>query len=437
MRASCIGLAVFLSTYTSAQNAPSRLTLDQAMRSALAKHPSLQRALHLTGAAKERVREAQAGIMPSLAIQSTATNGPAGAPAMGLQGLAGDPLKKHYGTGLNLIQPIYDFGRTQHLSASRRMLEGSAREDEDIQRAAVLLNVQAAYMNVLRAQQLVGVQQDNVRQRSETLRQAQAFADAGLKADVDAQLARANLADARVALIAAQNGVRAGFAALNNAMGETKLTEYELEPSKQATDIAVSSAESLMTRALEQRPEMLGAGFQVRAADQSVRAARSELLPRLDGIGSVGYINPSKLISDNKPFAVGAAVTIPIFTGGLVEGKIAEEKQKREAVVAGKSELEEAVKLQVARAWLTVQTREEQLKATQEQLTAANSSLQQATERYRLQLNTFVEVITAEVAATRARAAMVDATYDLELARADLNWAIGATVRRFAPVRKR
>ncbi len=417
------------------------LTLDDALQTALKGHPSLARAAYQTGAARARVRQAGAGMMPNIAIQGAATDGPAGAPAFGLQGLSGDPLKKHFGSGINLVQPVYDFGRTDHLVAARRLQVGAALEDEDTQKAAVLLGVQSAYFNVLRSQQLVTVQQDNVRQREETVRQAQLFVDAGLKADVDLQLARANLADAQVALAAAQNDVNAAFAALNNAMGETKLQTYRLAPVGTDPALLLDSpppppAEDLMRQAVEQRPELQGARLQVQAADQSIRAARSDLMPRIDTISSLGALTPSKLIPENKPYAVGIAATIPIFTGGAVEGRVTEEKQRREAAVEAQRELEETVKLQVARAWLNVQTRTQQLRAAQEQVTAANASLTQATERYRLQLSTFVELLTAQTVATRAQAQFVDATYDLDVAKAELDWATGTTQRKYPTPRR-
>src|SRR5881396_3365650 len=102
-------LVLMLGGNGSCQEPTSRLTLEQALQQALKTHPALARTHFQTGAARERVREAAAGMMPNLAIQSTATNGVQGAPAFGLQGLAGDPLKKHYATGLNVVQPLYDF----------------------------------------------------------------------------------------------------------------------------------------------------------------------------------------------------------------------------------------------------------------------------------------------------------------------------------------
>src|SRR5207248_1132661 len=159
--------------------------------------------------------------------------------------------------------------------SSRNFLLGAAREDEETQKAEVLLSVQAAYLNVLRAQQLAEVQRENVRQREETARQAQLFADSGLKADVDAQLAKANLADARTALISAQNDVKTAFATLNSAMGETKLTEYQLDAPAAPASTAIPPQNVVVKQAVAQRPELLGSELQVKAAEQSIRAARS------------------------------------------------------------------------------------------------------------------------------------------------------------------
>src|SRR5262249_36400717 len=109
------------------QQSTSRLSLDDSMRRALKQHPSLSRFQDLTGAAATRVTQARAGIMPSLEFQGAVTDGPTGAPALGLRGLAGDPLKKHYGSSVNLFYTLFDFGRTDHLVSSRRFQLGAAR----------------------------------------------------------------------------------------------------------------------------------------------------------------------------------------------------------------------------------------------------------------------------------------------------------------------
>lgn len=418
-------LAVCLIPAAACAQSPRPLTLQQAMQRALQSNPSIARLSHLAGAASERVKEARAGWMPSVAAVASATDGPTGAPAFGVTGIAGDPLKKHYGAGVNIVQTLYDFGRTGYLVGARTALLRAAEQDTATQQAQVLVGVQEAYLDVLRRQQLVTVREAVVKQREAAVAQAQTFVTAGLAADVDLQLAKADLAEAQGALAAARNDVRAGFAALNSAMGDTSLTEYALSPTSLPT-APLPPVEGLMTDAVRNRPELRSAVFLVEAAEQSIRSARSDLLPRFDGIASVGAINPSKLVLENKNYAVGLAITAPLYTGGAVEGRIGEEKERREAAAALQRETAEAVKLQVARAYMNVQTREAQRAAARDQAAAARSSQQQAAERYRLQLTSIVELTAAESAAARAETAVVNAEFDLQTARAELDWAAGS-----------
>lgn len=433
-----------------AQEPLPRLTLEQAFSTALKQHPSLQRALAQTAAVGARIRQAQSGQMPSLVLQGSATDGPLGAPAFGplgnpglngtpplnLQGLTGDPVKKQYGASLTLTLPLFDFGRTQHLVAARRGLLNAAQEDAETQKALVLLGIQQSYLNVLRLQQLSALQKENVLQRETTVRQARLFVESQLKSGVDLQLSQANVAEAQSALLGAQNEVRFAFARLNNAMGETKLTEYQLQ---QDASLPVSGTgsqpaltiEEAYRRAVTQRPELKSLFAQRQAADQSVRSVKSEMLPRFDAIASVGVINPSAIIQNDKNYAVGLAISIPLYTGGAIEGRISEEKQKREVAAAQEREIAEQIKLQVSRAWLDVQAREAQVRAAQEQVTSADASLKLAGERYRLQLNSLVELSDAEAIALRARTGLVNARHDLELAYAIRDWATGETYRTY------
>jgi outer membrane protein len=422
-----------------------KLSLSDAMRTALKQRPILQRDEALIGAAGARVEQARSGLRPTVSLQGVATNGPLGAPAfgplnnpglnavapLGLSGMAGDPVKKQFGGGLNLAQPLFDFGRTENLVASRKDSQAATRQERETEVALVLLEVQQAYYHILRAEQLVGVAKENLRQRETTRQQAKALADAGLRPGIDEQIAAANVADARSALTAAENDLSSAFATLNHAMGETKLTEYALNPldvpSLQTGPAKVEEAIALATK---QRPELAGSHLQESAARHSLASLRSEMMPRIDGIASVGAVRPSGVITQNQNYAVGVAVTIPLYAGGLVEGRISEERQKQAAALAQEKTLRETIALQVTRAWLDLDTRFKLLVSANEQAQAAQTSVKLATERYRLGLGNLVELTDAEALSLRASANLANANFDISLARAMLDWATGETLKR-------
>jgi outer membrane protein len=433
------------------------LSIEAAVSLALKQHPALIRAQEQVEVARERKRQAASGQQPTIAIQAMASDGPLGAPVfgplnnpalngvppIGLNGLTADPVKRQFGASLNVQHTLLDFGRTRHLVTSRQGLIAAAEADVETQKALIILNVEQAYYAVLRQQQLVQVQQENVRQRETTLQQAKVFVEGGLKSGVDLQVAQANAAETRVYLLAAENELKIALASLNYALGETKETIDELTPieavkegaerrenaSRPATPATLAEAIAI---ALKQRPEMRSIALQIRAADGAVHSVESEKQPRLDAVGSVGAINPSRVITNNKNYGVAVALTIPLYGAGAVEGRVGEERQKRDVLRAIERETAELIKLQVTRAYLHLQTREAQIRAAGEQAIAAQNSVRLAKERYQFQLNSVVELTDAEAVALRARVQEVTARYDREAARAELEWAMGAAYHRYS-----
>src|SRR5207253_3237875 len=86
--------------------APASLTLRGAVEEALRGRPLLAGDTERIGAARARITQAKAGLLPRLDLQGSATDGPLGAPALGLGGLVGTPIKKHTGASLNLVQTL-------------------------------------------------------------------------------------------------------------------------------------------------------------------------------------------------------------------------------------------------------------------------------------------------------------------------------------------
>jgi outer membrane protein len=438
MGASASVLLALLAAAASAD--PPALSLAEARAKALHEHNAMVQAEAQSAAALARTQSVRSGGLPNIAIQGAASDGPSGAPVFGaignpanfgalpysLQGLAGDPLKKQFGIGLNISQNLFDSGRTHSLTLAKTDLYLAARQDEAAQRSLVLLAVTQKYLNVLALRELVTVQNQMLTQRQATEQQARLFTEAQVKAAVELQTAVAHSSEARGALIGAENDLKAGFAELNNAMGATSLQEYSLAaPLTEPTAAMPKDLTMAIAVALKNRPEISSAMAAVKAEEHTIKGVQSELQPRVDAVASLGLINPSSLVHASENYAVGVAVTIPVFSGGQVEGRIKEEREKRKAALAQQEAVKEAVRLQVSRAWLDVETRRAQFTAAKEQQAAADSALSLASERYKLQLSSLIELSDAETTAARARAAAVNAQYAVILAEQVLSWALG------------
>jgi outer membrane protein len=174
------------------------------------------------------------------------------------------------------------------------------------------------------------------------------------------------------------------------------------------------------------RPDLRQAEAQVSGLDDLTSAARAQRLPLLTGVGSVGKINPSPLIgSSDKPWAVGIAVTIPVFTGGLVEGQVIEAEQNAAAARSSLAELTNSIHEQVISAIANLSLSEAALHVAEVEVAKSQDALSLATQRYQARLGSIVELGQAQVADADAQNDLVRAQYDRELARSALAFATG------------
>lgn len=376
-------------------------------------------------AAEARIRQARSGLLPRIDVQASATDGPLGAPPLGLGGLVGTPIKRHTGGSLNLVQTLLDFGRTHNTVRARREEVKATEEQLQADRNRVTLEVRQAYFQALQARGLVEVNQRLLEQRRLVARQAETLRANGLASRVDVDLAELNVSQSELALVRARNDVETSFASLSAALGRVVPSSIPLaEPSAQY--LAGTGLEESLKAAEEGRPELRQIAAQERAFRHLESAAKSGKRPLVTGVGSVGKINPVPLFeAGDKPFAVGLALTVPVFTGGLVEGQTEEARRNAVAAGASREELRNQVRQQVTAATASVTAAQESIRVAQAQQVRAQDALSLATQRYQSQLGSIVELSQAQVAAATAEYDLLRARYDLELAGAALDFATG------------
>lgn len=413
-----------------AQDVP--LTLSAAISEALRSRPLLAGGAERVAAARARITQARAALLPRVDVQGTATDGPTGAPAMFVGGLAGTPLKRHTGASLNLVQTLLDFGRTHNLVRARRAEAESAALLLEADRLRVELEVRQAFLQVVQARRLEIVSRQVLESRELLVRQAETFRQQGLGTRLDVDLANLAAAQARLAIVRAGADAEVAVAALGAALGRDLSPTAALAdpvlggaPAEPAAPAAPDAA-ALVAAALRDRPELRQAETQVRASQHLTAAARAGGRPLLTGVGSVGKINPSPLIAaTDKPWAVGLALTIPLFTGRLVESQTEEARRTEAAARENRRELELQIRRQVTSAAAQLRAAEESVRVARSQLVQAEDALRLAAERYRAQLGSIVEVSQAQAGEATARDDLVRSLYDRELTRAALDYAVG------------
>src|ERR1017187_5716340 len=214
--------------YSAAQQAPAqKLTLKDAEAMALRNHPLLQAATFEAGAAGQVTREAKSAYYPTVSGNIT------GAGAMSNSRIAAGGLNNplilnRESNGLEVHQLITDLGRTSNLVASAKLGARAASENAQETAQDVLLAVNRAYFAVLRANAVLKVAEETVKNRQDLADQVTTLEKNKLKSMLDVSFAEVNLAQARLLLVQAQNDQKAADAELATALGLASPQPFEL-----------------------------------------------------------------------------------------------------------------------------------------------------------------------------------------------------------------
>ena len=122
-----------------------------------------------------------------------------------------------------------------------------------------------------------------------------------------------------------------------------------------------------------------------------------------------------------------SALNLPIFEGRLTEGRIGEARAGLLIAEAQRDSLRQAIQLEVNQAYADYESASLRVEVMESSFRKAQENLGIAQGRYRAGVGPYIEVTDAQVAAIKAETDHEQARYDLELAVARLEAAIGRT----------
>jgi outer membrane protein len=290
----------------------------------------------------------------------------------------------------------------------------------------VIATAQRAYLASLKRRRLVQIAEETVRERGVIRSQVEVLYRQQLKSKLDLNLVHVELTNAESLLVKARNDLKASFAELNRAMGVSGPEDYVLE------DISITirqprPLESLITDSLS-HPEVLRTKELARSAEAKVQATKKQYLPTVSAIASAGDYETFDTSRNERTggwWTAGALMSMPLFTGFLIENQVREASAQQVAAESTTLSLEQALTQQVTNAYLDTVTFAQQVKLYEEQVKTAKEALHLARQRYKLGLASIVEVTQSEVVLTSAQVRLAESTYDYKIAEVTLAYLVG------------
>ena len=399
------------------------LTLDEVVHIALENHSSVKSAQFQIKAQDAVVHQQIAGYYPTVNyINSYRTsNTVSGTTATASRSF--DSVS----TGTNVSMTLYNFGKREGLVQSARDTLDATQYAYNTTANNIVLAVKQAYYGVLQADALLRVNEDTVKSREVTLRQAQGFYDVGTKPKSDLTQAQANLYLAQANLIVARNGVDVAWANLVNAMGVDEFSKQPLAEDLSLTPFPMSLDEAKKT-AFAARPELLQFEAQLKAQDQLIAVARRNHLPDFlftSSYGRQGNDVGSNLFPLQPSWQVQLSLNIPIFNGFQTTYQIQQALYTYYSIKEQERVERQQVALQVQQNYLNLTAAQEVVKANEAAVRAAKENLELHQGRYEVGYAPLVEVTDAQTTLTTAQTNYVNALVSYKLSLAQLVNAIG------------
>jgi outer membrane protein len=312
--------------------------------------------------------------------------------------------------------------------ASSRLQAKAAEQNVTATRYQVILALTRAYFDVLRAQAVVKVAQQTVDARKVLSDQVTELGKNNLRSQLDVSLAQANVSQANLLLLRAQDAVQSSLAELGRAMGSDQSANYALSEEAMPQG-PPPGAETMIAQAMTNRPELASLKFSRDSAYKFADAEKDLSRPTVSAIavgGFLPYINtPATAPIPNEYEAIAANVSIPIFNGHLFSARKEAAHQRALESDQRLRDEQQRISRDVRVAWAAANDAYQRIAVTVQFVDQAKLGLDLAQQRYELGLATIVELSMAQLNITQAEIENLNAKYDYQTQYAALQYTIG------------
>ncbi len=320
-------------------------------------------------------------------------------------------------------QSVFDISSIRRLQSAHSGIS-AAKSDLESMEEKVAAQVARAYLAAIRADTDVEMTKANVTLSQAVLNQAENQKGAGTGTGIEITRARVLLANDQQRLLVAENKRRSAHLQLLRVMNQPMNLELDLIDKLGYAPVDAVTLEQARAQALAERPDLKAQQQRETGSRLAASATKMERIPTLSVFGDYGTIGSG---FDNflPTRTVGVALRVPIFDGGRRDYRRAEAASQYRAEMVRTRELREQIELAVRLALDALHSAEEQVKVARDGLQLSENELAQARRRYDAGVSYSLEVTDAQTRLERARDNQTEALYNYNLARIDLEEAMG------------
>ncbi len=339
-----------------------------------------------------------------------------------------DIHRNTFSNSYSVSYPLYTGGKIEGAIEAAEYGVGAADLNLENTKQAIRAQAAADYYNVLQYRNLIKVSQESVDNLQAHLDNVNAQYRVGTVAKSDVLRSQVQLANEQLNLVTARNNYDVAVATLNNLIGLP--TDTVLDPKDELGyekyDLTLAGCTSY---AMDNRPDVLAAEYQVKAAEAAVNAAKAGYRPSVSISASKNTSGEGRFGKEGDDYwAVGANAQWNIFDNNVTQAQV--EQKKAALAKAQQSALaaQESAQLDVQTAYLKLQAAEQNIHTSAVAVEQAKEDYKIAQVRYSAGVGTNLDVMDADEKLTSARTSYYTALYNYNTSKANLDKAMGKPV---------
>jgi outer membrane protein len=401
---------------------------------ALGVDPSFLAAKEVLEAGQEKAVQGRALLLPSVTVSGDynrlRTETESDLPGQFASVIPSESSGNVYGYSVTLAQPLYRaeaWATNRQLHEQSRLAEVAYRDAQQ----EIILRVAKVYFGVLLAQDTLRLTAAQKAATKEQLDTAQARFDAGRAKITDVRDAQARYDAILASEIAAESEL---------VMRRTEYREVTGQHAGGLAEVSSDFAPALpepgdlsvwQAMGLDGSPQVLAKQQQLAISAAEVNKYRFLSRPTLDLVGSYsdsrqsGDLSPIVSPDRSRSTTIALQLSVPLFSGGSINSKLREARAKQREAAQDLDAAKRDTRLQVQDAFLAVSTGVAQVKALEQALESAKTSVEAATIGLEVGVRTTLDVLDAQQRYYSTQRDLAQARYNYLLGRLRLAAATG------------
>lgn len=386
--------------------------LRQVISQALRDSRTLREQAAAVLAAREQYRIQRADLLPT--VNATASGNKSRIES--IPGITGPPgvsslEEATYSVSVGLTSYELDlFGQVRSLSTAALESYFATEATERAARISLIGGVASAWLTLAADRSLLAIARQTALSAQSSMKLTRERLDRGVASAVDVheaetvyQQARADTARYITAVAQDRNALQL---LVGSPVADALLPDALPDQDSWFADVQAG----ISSRVLLERPDVLAAEHQLRAANADIGAARAQFFPSVTLTGSGGLASEalSALINHGTTiWSLAPSINLPLFAGGANVANLRYTKAQKERSVAAYELAVQTAFQEVADALARRGTMAEQLAADRALVTAAAASYRLAAARYEKGVDTYLNALDAQRTLYNAQSALV------------------------------